>query len=88
MVAESIQKGKSYLVVLASDVSARTREQITSIAGNAPDPVRVLQIPETMFDLSSVLGRRAGVLSVNDEGLAGSVVQTADMMRKQGGESL
>lgn len=76
-VKESIREGKAHLVVLAADLSPKTARQITFEAGRDPGSVRVLQLPETMFELSHILGRKAGVMSVTDAGLAGSIMQAA-----------
>ena len=77
LVKESIRDGKAHLVVLAGDLSPKTAKQIQFEASRNPGSVRVLQLPETMFELSNILGRKAGVMSVTDAGLAGSILQTA-----------
>lgn len=76
VVKESIAGGKARLVVLASDVSEKTSEQITFAANR--DRVRLLPLRETMDELSVILGRRAGVLSITDKGLAQSIVKAAE----------
>ena len=59
-------------VLLASDLSEKTKKEIRFECGKKGVPVN--EIPETLDDLKQVTGKRTGVLAVLDDGLYGSVI--------------
>jgi ribosomal protein L7Ae-like RNA K-turn-binding protein len=65
---ESLQKRKTVLVLLASDLSKRTAADVNEAALQAGVPSR--SIPPDLDDLGAALGKRAGVVAVNDTGFA------------------
>lgn len=70
-VLESIKKKKPKLILCCSDVSEKTRKEITYYGNKYNLPLKVLD--EDMQTVSSAIGRNCGVLSVNDEGFAKSI---------------
>ena len=69
---ESLKKGKSNLVVVASDVSQKSLKEITFNAEKAK--VKVTVLGDTNIDtLSHAVGRKCGILSVNDKGFAEAI---------------
>lgn len=78
--AESVQTGKARLIVAAADLSAKTEKEIrflisrSSLNGDTGGPTRIIRIPFDMTTMSKAIGTKAGILSVNDDGLAGAVL--------------
>lgn len=81
--ADSVRRGKARLIVAAADLSKKTEKEIRYLIGHTlkegdtggpPDPVqRVIRIPFDMKTMSKAIGAKAGILSVDDDGLAGAV---------------
>jgi ribosomal protein L7Ae-like RNA K-turn-binding protein len=63
---------KAKALFIASDVSEKTAKEMRFYAGKHKKPLFLL--PAAMDALSGVLGKRTGVLSVTDEGLAKVVI--------------
>lgn len=69
---ESLKKGKSNLVVVAFDLSQKSLKEITFNAEKAE--VKVTVLDDTNIDtLSHAVGRKCGILSVNDKGFAEAI---------------
>ncbi len=81
-VIECIQDAKARLVLLAGDLSDKTRSEVQYLAGKSQYTGEILQIQETMDELSAVLGKRTGVLAITDAGLARAI---RSELSKQGG---
>ena len=83
--AEAVRYGKSRLIVAAADVSAKTEKEIRYLIGRRgaegkqpdgkpPDGfLGIIRIPFDMKTMSKAIGTKAGILSVDDDGLAGAV---------------
>lgn len=69
---EACQNGKAKLVVVASDVSAKSEKEIRFFAG---DKVSVINLNSTMEELSAALGLRAGIVAVTDKGFATAIAE-------------
>lgn len=67
-VMEAIRKGSVKLVVLAGDLSPRTADGIRRAA--AEERLEVLELKASMDELGMALGKRTGVIAVNDAGFA------------------
>lgn len=67
-VKESIQTGKAKLVLLATDISAKTEKEVRFFAGK--NSTEVYTIPVTIAEVEFGTGRKAGVMSICDEGFA------------------
>lgn len=65
---EALQKGSVHLVLLAGDLSPRTGAGVERAAKQ--NGVAVVKIGATMDEMSMALGRRTGVVAVNDPGFA------------------
>ena len=82
MTVESLKRGKASLVVAASDVSAKSLKEITFNADKSKVKVLVLSWCD-MQTLSHAIGRKCGILSVNDKGFAEAI---ADENRQNNGK--
>ena len=82
-VAESIRSKKAHLVLLASDLSPKTRSEVAYTVNKGGSLLKIMELPHTMDQLSMVLGRRSGVLAVADQGLADAVRRAADMTNRE-----
>ena len=67
-VRDAVRKHRAALVLLASDVSPRTASNTSSSAQQAGIPARTIR--PTMNEVEAALGKRAGVIAVNDMGFA------------------
>ena len=81
-VVESMQDAKAQMVVLAGDLSDKTRSELHFSAGKCGYSGEILQIHHTMDELSMVLSKRTGVLAITDAGLAQAI---RSELSKQGG---
>ena len=66
--AEAMRKGPAKLLLLAGDLSTRSAEKMLALAQDAG--VAAEQLAVTMEDISMALGKRTGVVAVNDAGFA------------------
>lgn len=69
--AESVKKRKAALVLTAADLSPKSRKEIEFIA--AREHIEVISVPASIDEIGGKTGRRAGVLTVMDKGLAQAV---------------
>lgn len=65
---ESLRKGKASLVLLACDLSAKTVEGICFEANR--QGVAAVQVCETIESISRAIGKRGGIVAINDNGFA------------------
>lgn len=75
-VQESIEKGEAKLVLLARDISPRTAEKVQDTAKRQGVPL--IGMADTMDEIGMALGKRIGVLSVNDQGFAKRLTELAE----------
>ena len=74
--AEALAAGKAALVLVTPDLAPKTRSGRESRSNKGGKATEMIELPLTMDDLSAVLGKRAGILAVLDNGLA-------DALRRQ-----
>ena len=80
-VISSVVEGISALVLLAGDFSPRSVKGVELAAQNASvDTVRIVQ---TMDQISLALGKRCGVVSINDTGFAKKARTLITMSREE-----
>ncbi len=72
---ESIKNNKSRLIVYACDLSAKSQKEIVFFAHNKNINSSVLE-NVTAQELSSAVGRKCGIISVDDNGFAGAIFKT------------
>ncbi len=70
---EAMQKKKSFLVLAAGDVSKKSQKEI-SFSCNKYN-VRFIPLSVDMERLSLAVGRRCGIISVNDKGFADAILE-------------
>ena len=64
----ALEDGRSQLILTASDLSPRSR---TGIACTAQElGVAVLELRQSMDEISMALGKRTGIVSIDDAGFA------------------
>jgi len=70
---EAVKKGKSRLCLVANDVSPKSLKEINFFA--MKNNVRVVILDDCNIDtLSAAIGRKCGILSVNDSSFADGIV--------------
>ena len=68
----ALEKGKSKLVVVACDVSEKSKKEIRFFSNNKD--VKVLTLESiTIKTVSEAVGRNCGIISVNDNGFADAI---------------
>ena len=72
-VKEAVEAGEAKLVLYAADFSPRSRGRMELILEQSGVPPKVYQTGLTMFDLSQVCGKLAGVVAVADDGFAAGI---------------
>lgn len=72
-VVEELAKAKSKAagIMLASDISAKTRKEILFQAEKYN--VKTAELNATMDEVGSVIGKRTGIIAILDDGLFGSL---------------
>ena len=75
-VADAIRRGSAKLLVLTGDLSQKSADRITKLA--LEYKVRHLVIGAAMDDIERLLGKRAGILAVLDQGLAEVVARQVE----------
>ncbi len=68
---EAIKKNRSKLIVIASDLSEKSKKEISFYA--TKQNIRLRTIDVTIEKLSTAVGRKCGVISVNDNGFADAI---------------
>lgn len=69
---EAAIKKKAKLVVVASDISAKTEKEIRFFC---KEETAVVKIKSTIEQISAAIGRRGGVIALNDQGFADAVLK-------------
>ncbi len=70
---ETMGKKKSFLVIAASDVSEKSQKEISFSCQKYN--VNIIHPDADMDALSVAIGRRCGIISVNDKGFADAVLE-------------
>ena len=68
---EAIKKGKSLLVIAAGDISPNSNKEISFFCNKYN--VKLISLSENMEAMSSAIGRRCGIISVNNKGFADAI---------------
>lgn len=68
----ALEKGKSKLIIVASDVSAKSKKEINFFGSNKD--VNVLTLNDiSIKTVSDAVGRKCGIISVNDNGFSDAI---------------
>lgn len=81
---DSINKGKSKIVILADDFSPKSAKAVLAAAHMSN--VKIFNIKRSKDEISLALGKLCGVLSVEDKGFAEKLSQLIENENEQGGE--
>ena len=73
---EAIRRGNAVLLVLTVDLSPKSAARITALADE--HKVRHFTVYAAMDDIERLLGKRAGILAVSDQGLAQVVARQVE----------
>lgn len=65
---QSLKDKKAFLIIAAEDVSPKSLKEAAYFAQKAN--AEVLKVNADMFTLSNAVGRKCGIVSVNDKGFA------------------
>ncbi len=68
---EAINKKRSCLIIVASDLSHKSKKEI--LFYTTKQNIRLVTLEVTIENLSTAIGRKCGVLSVNDNGFADAI---------------
>ena len=69
-VITSIKQGKSFLAITCCDSSDRLKKEIADECSFKNRNIKYVEAPFTMSELGLAIGKKAGVISVDDEGFA------------------
>lgn len=69
-VITSIKQGKSNLAITCCDASPRLKKEIAGECGFDNRNIAYVDAPFTMSELGLAIGKKAGVISINEEGFA------------------
>jgi ribosomal protein L7Ae-like RNA K-turn-binding protein len=75
-VDEALKKREAKLIILAQDVSVRTATHAQKAAEQAGVPW--LALADSMQEIGVALGKKAGVIAVNDQGFAKRLTELAN----------
>jgi ribosomal protein L7Ae-like RNA K-turn-binding protein len=70
-VKESLKRSKAKLVIIASDISDKSRKEIRFFADK--NNVRVIDVTYDIATLSHATGKKGGIISVNEKGFADAI---------------
>lgn len=73
---DAVERKKSRLVLLSNDISPRTQRNIVREAEK--NRVRVLVLDFGMEQIGMAVGKKTGVISVNDDGFAKKLTELAE----------
>ena len=75
MALEALRKNKAKLIVFASDISPRLIGEFERACERYNPELLCVKVDETIDDVQSALGYRAGVLSVNDYNFSKRIIE-------------
>ncbi len=70
-VKDSVTGGAAKLVIIAADISQKSEKEVRFICKTA---VKAERVKFTTFEISNAIGTKAGIISINDEGFAKSIL--------------
>lgn len=71
-VIDSVQKKQAKLIIMASDLSPRSARKIEELAKS--NNVEILNISISMDEIYSSIGKKTGIVCINDEGFAEKMI--------------
>ncbi|MBR6509070.1 MAG: ribosomal L7Ae/L30e/S12e/Gadd45 family protein [Clostridia bacterium] len=75
---EALRDKKSKLILIASDISEKSLKEMKFYSEKAN--VRCIELKDlTMIDISNSVGRKCGIISVNDNGFADALQKAYDI---------
>ena len=74
-VTQNINNGKTYLIILAQDVSDRTEETLRKKLEKSGSRLEIRKLPYSRYDMNAALGKFAGVMSVDNRGFAKKIIE-------------
>ncbi|MBQ1992122.1 MAG: ribosomal L7Ae/L30e/S12e/Gadd45 family protein [Clostridia bacterium] len=72
-VVDAIINGESQLILLVSDISARTEKTVTEVAQS--NNISIVKLTKEKEQVSKSLGKLTAVMSINDAGFAKKIIQ-------------
>ena len=82
LAAQTVERGKGYLVCASSELSERTRRELLRICEKGRVPLRIL--PYTIEELSAAIGAATGTVTITDENFAAGIGRKCDEKDKGG----
>ena len=73
MCKSSVRSGKACLCIISSDSSQRITDEFSGLCRESG--IRLFKIPLTIDEIHHLIGYKAGVMTVDDSGFAGSVIR-------------
>lgn len=70
---DAIINGESQLILLVSDISARTEKTVTEVAQT--NNISIVKLTRDKEQVSNSLGKLTAVMSINDAGFAKKIIQ-------------
>jgi ribosomal protein L7Ae-like RNA K-turn-binding protein len=70
---DAIINGESQLILLVSDISARTEKTVTEVAQS--NNISIVKLTKDKEQVSKSLGKLTAVMSINDAGFAKKIIQ-------------
>jgi len=77
VVKEAAEKAQICLILTVSDISPKSYKEIVRVA--QMNNVTILSIPVIMDEIFYNVGKRAGILAINDRGLANKLIDTLEL---------
>lgn len=81
LVKQAVINQKVYIVLLASDLSPKTKKEVEFVCNSRQ--IGVLTLPATIDEIWYSVGKRAGVLAVTERGLAEKLNELIDRLDKE-----
>ncbi|MEG1886536.1 MAG: ribosomal L7Ae/L30e/S12e/Gadd45 family protein [Oscillospiraceae bacterium] len=69
----ALLKGKSSLIIMSMDISPKSEKEMRFFC--AEDGVECIKIDKTIFEITTAIGTKAGIVSVNNEGFAKAIIK-------------
>jgi len=72
-VKTAVKNGRARLVIIARDISDKSKKEIIFIASSADKPVEIYNMDADIVDITQAIGIKAGIISIDDEGFANKI---------------
>ncbi len=80
MSKEACLNNKARLVAVASDISEKSHKEIKYFSGGK---IPVIRLDNTLLEVSSAIGVKAGIVAVCDEGFAKSIAKCFESYKEE-----